>query len=222
MFATKLKFTSSPTEKTTAITDILLSLVAAGGIVYLQRLGTSEVWKINTWSWAFAFIALSGLLGAIAHACELPETAHQRIWNLLNLGLGLAVSVFVIGVAYDLWGPVIARKILPWMLALGLGFFLITRLFSGIFSVFIVYEAAILLFACGAYSWLAITGRLNGSLLMATGVLVSIIAAGLQAAKKTRVTLLFEFDHNGIFHIVQIIGLLLILAGLRLSLLSHQ
>jgi hypothetical protein len=122
LFATKLKFTSSPTEKTTAITDILLSLMAAGGIVYLQRLGTSEVWKINTWSWAFAFIALSGLLGAIAHGCELPETAHQRIWNLLNLGLGLAVSVFVIGVAYDLWGPVIARKILPWMLARSIAF----------------------------------------------------------------------------------------------------
>ena len=212
-----MKFTSSPTEKTTAITDILLALAAAGAIVYLQRPEPVDVWKTNIWCWAFAFMALSGFLGAIAHGLELPEARHQRIWQLLNLSLGLAVSIFVIGVAYDLFGIVWARKLLPWMLVSALGFFLITRLFPGIFFVFIVYEAAALFFACAAYSWLAVTDQLNGALLMAAGVLVSIIAAGIQALKNVSVTIVFEFDHNGIFHIVQILGIILLVAGLRLS-----
>jgi hypothetical protein len=106
------------------------------------------------------------------------------------------------------------------MVVLALGFYLVTRLFAGIFFVFIVYEAVALVFAWGAYSWLALTGQLKGALLMSVGVLLSIIAAGIQATLKTTVKLIFEFDHNGIFHIVQIIGIMVLLAGLRLSLLS--
>jgi hypothetical protein len=62
-----------------------------------------------------------------------------------------------------------------------------------------------------------VTDQLNGALLMAAGVLVSIIAAGIQALKNVSVTIVFEFDHNGIFHIVQILGIILLVAGLRLS-----
>ena len=62
--------------------------------------------------------------------------------------------------------------------------------------------------------------ELNGAILMAAGVLVSIIAAGIQASKNVSVAFVFEFDHNGIFHIVQIFGILLLVIGLRLSLLS--
>ncbi len=216
-----MKFTNSPTEKTTAVTDILLALVASGAICYLQWLKSPEVWKINTWSWAFGFIALSSFFGAIAHGLELTESAHQWIWNLLNLGLGLAVSVFVIGVAYDVWGLTAARRILPWMVGMALGFYLITRFSPGIFFVFIVFEALALMFAGCAYSWLAFNGQLSGSWIMAFGILVSIVAAGIQATRILSVKVILEFDHNGIFHILQILGILFLLIGLRLSLLSH-
>lgn len=219
MFITKLKFVRSPTERTTAVTDILLALVAGGAVIYLQCSESAEIWKINTWSWAFVLIALSGFLGAVAHGIELPETPHQRIWHLINLSLGLAVSVFVIGVANDLWGLAFARKMLPWMVVCALLFFSVTRMFSGIFFVFIVYEAAALLFAFAAYGWLAITNQLNGATLMAAGVLVSIIAACFQASKNMSIRIVFVFDHNGIFHVVQIFGIILLIAGLRSSLL---
>ena len=218
MSITRLKFISSPTERTTAITDILLALIAGGAVIYLQCSESNEVWKINTWSWAFALIALSGFLGAFAHGLVLTEAHHQRFWHLINLSLGLSVSIFVIGVAYDLWGLSIAKKMLPWMIGCALLFFLVTRLFEGIFFVFIVYEAAALLFAFTAYGWLAITNQLNGATMMAAGVLVSIIAAVIQASKKLNIKIIFEFDHNGIFHIIQVFGIVLLVAGLRLSL----
>lgn len=219
MLNIKLKFVSSPAEKTTAVTDILLALVAAGAVIYLQRAESAQIWKINTWSWAFALIALSGFLGAVAHGLDLTETQHQRIWPFMNLALGLAVCLFVIGVAFDLWGPAVARKILPWMLVCAFLFFMVTRLLSGIFFVFIIYATAALLFAFVIYSWLAITNQMNGAILMASGVLVSIIAAGIQASKKVKFTVVFEFDHNGIFHIVQIFGIILLVAGIQISLL---
>ena len=213
-----MKFIRIPTEKTTAVTDLLLALVAAVGICYLQWVESPEVWKIKIWSWAFAVIGLCGILGAIAHGLELTEAKHRQIWNLLNLGLGLAVSIFVIGVIYDLWGLAHSRKMLPWMMVTAAGFYLITRLYTGIFFAFIVYEALALLFALVAYSWLALKGQLEGAVVMALGILISILAAGIQANKKVFVKLIVEFDHNGIFHIVQIIGMLFLLAGLRKSL----
>jgi hypothetical protein len=54
---------------------------------------------------------------------------------------------------------------------------------------------------------------------MAAGILVSILAAGIQAKKSICLTLIWQFDHNGIYHIVQMLGLILLLVGLRRSLL---
>ena len=216
-----MKVTNIPTEKTTAVTDILLALVAIVAICYLQWLKAHGIWRINIWSWAFGFIAFSSFLGAIAHGLEMTESAHQWIWNFLNLGLGLAVSMFVIGVAYDVWGPTVARKILPWMVGIALGFYIITRFFQGIFFVFIVFEAFALMFAGCAYGWLEFKGQLSGAWIMAVGILVSIVAAVIQATKISPIKVIFEFDHNGIFHMVQILGILCLVLGLRSSLLSQ-
>ena len=53
---------------------------------------------------------------------------------------------------------------------------------------------------------------------MAGGILISLIAAGLQACKRITLNLIWSFDHNGVFHLVQIVGLCFLVAGLRLSL----
>jgi hypothetical protein len=52
---------------------------------------------------------------------------------------------------------------------------------------------------------------------MASGVMISIIAAGLQTRKSMVFMLVWKFDHNGIYHLVQTIGLLFLIAGLRIS-----
>ena len=52
---------------------------------------------------------------------------------------------------------------------------------------------------------------------MATGIFVSIIAAGIQANKSVFLTFIWRFDHNGIYHLVQIVGLMLLLMGLGSS-----
>jgi hypothetical protein len=222
MSITGIEFIDIPTEQTTAATDALLALLTLGCILYLRRMRQHEPWKTNIWSWAFGFMTLSGALGVVVHGFKMSESANDLWWQPINLVLGLTVSLFVVGVVYDLWGHTTARRLLPIMLVIGVGFYAITRIIPGTFLVFIVYEALALLFALGAYGWLAIQKRLQGAGLMAAGILVSIIAAGIQASEAVSVTFIWEFNHNGIFHLLQLVGFLLLLAGLRSALLTNK
>jgi hypothetical protein len=216
-----MKYINDPAEQTTAITDILLAVVAFGGILLLgwNLANYSVRWKIYIWCAAIGLIGLAAALGAVAHGLAISPAVHDRIWQLLNLSLAMAVSLFVVGVVYDLWGLAACRQTLPIMLIAGLGFFAATLLFPGIFFVFIVYEGLALFFAFGAYIYLAVRGELAGAGFMASGILISIIAAGIQANKSITLTAIWQFDHNGIYHIVQVVGLVLLLIGLQKSLL---
>jgi hypothetical protein len=214
-----MKLIKDATEKTTAVTDIILALTAGGGIGYLRwpRFYTDMLWKINIWSAAIGLIGLAAALGAVAHGIVLSRMLHHRIWLALNMALALAVSLFVVGVVYDLWGFEISLMALPIMLTAGLGFFLVTMVYPGVFFLFIVYEAMALVFALGAYVYLTVQTALPGASLMAVGILVSIVAAGFQANKSVAWTFIWQFDHNGIYHLIQVVGLILLIAGLRWS-----
>ena len=214
-----MKYILDPAERTTAITDLCLALVAFGGILYLRWAPASNnhILKINIWSAAFGSIGLAAALGAVAHGLVMSQSIHNRCWQLLNLSLALTVSLFVVGVVYDLWGPAICFRILPVTLLAGVAFFVITLIYPGIFFIFIVYESLALIFALGAYLFLALLAEMTGAGFMAAGILVSILAAGIQAKKSISITIIWLFDHNGIYHILQIIGLVFLLIGLGMS-----
>jgi hypothetical protein len=216
-----MKFIKDPAEETTAVTDVILAIVAFGGVAFLQAflLSSNELWKINIWSTAIGLIGLAAALGAAAHGLVLSRILQRRIWLALNMALSLAVSLFVVGVVYDLWGFEISLATLPILLTAGLGFYLTTLIYPGIFFLFIIYEVVALVFALGSYIFLAIHQDLPGAWLMATGIVVSIIAAGIQANKSVFLTVIWRFDHNGIYHLVQVAGLMLLLIGLRRSVL---
>jgi len=209
-----VELSGSPAARTTAATDVLLGLTAAGGILWLQWFPPVPSWRIQVWSWSFGLIALAAALGAITHGLVLSQTLHRRLWGALTLALGLAVSLFVVGVVHDLYGMEAARRILPVMLLVGVGFFLISRQWAGLFIVFIVFEGAALVAALAAYARLAADDALNGAGLMAAGTLVSMAAAGTQAARRLRLEFIWEFDHNGIFHLLQTAGLMLLCRGI--------
>ena len=214
-----MKFIKNSAEKASAVTDIMLALVAFGGIVFLRNLQLNSVglFKISIWSAAIGLIGLAATLGAIAHGVVLSRRFHRRVWLALNMALRLAVSIFVVGVVYDLWGFEISLATLPILLTAGLGFYLITLIYPGIFFLFLIYEFVALSFALGAYIIIAIQKVMPGAWLMATGVFCSIVAAGIQTKKSIVLTFIWRLDHNGIYHLVQVIGLMFLLIGLRYS-----
>ena len=215
-----MRLVDSPTEQTTAATDALLALAALANVLYLSRIGASDAFKTRIWSWAFGLLAVASALGAVVHGLQMSERLVGLLWKPINLTLGLTVATFAVGVVYDLWGPAAARRALPILIAVGVAFFAVTVIVPGTFRVFAVYEALAMLFALITYVQLAARGRLHGAAAMALGILISIVAAAVQASGAVSVTVLWEFDHNGIFHLIQIAGLIVLVAGLRTSLVA--
>ena len=205
-----------PTEQTTAATDLILAVLALSFIFYLRQVRDYEARRKEIWSWVFELIALVGVLGTVIHGFKIPEGTRYVFWQAVYLALGLVVSLFVVGVIYDLKGYVASWMIIV-VLTVGICFFVVTLLVPDSFLIFIVYEALALLFAISAYTWLAIKRKLVGSWLIAIGLSISIIAAIIQTTETVQITFIWKFDHNGLFHIVQLVGLLFIMVGLNFS-----
>ncbi len=214
----RIELIASPTERTTAATDVLLACQASAGCLMLYRMRQHDPWKAALWSAALGNLALGALLGAVAHGFSMSPALNRRIWQPLNLTLGLTIALFATGVISDLWGERAARRALPVLLVLAGGFFSFTLLRPGSFLAFVLYQSVGMLFALLAYSWLAARGKLSGAAWMAAGVLTTIIAASIQAGERASFRLIWEFDHNGTYHLVQMAALQLLLNGLRRSL----
>jgi hypothetical protein len=201
----------SPFERMTAVTDIFMGLLSAYAAIQLVQLSG---FKSDVWAWTFGLLAFSSFLGAIAHGFEMTPKVNDRIWMPINLSLGLVIGLFVVGALFDLSGAVLAGKSLPLMLVIGFGFFLVTVWKPGTFMTFIAYEAVAMLFALGVYVYLLFTSTLPGVEWMVAGIFVTILAAVIQATGKAGNAIFWYFDNNGVFHLIQMIGIGLLMAGL--------
>ncbi|MBN1313717.1 MAG: hypothetical protein JXB30_20100 [Anaerolineae bacterium] len=215
-----MEFIDIATEQTTAATDAIMGIMAIVAVVYLRRIGQHRPRKAALWMWVFGLLAVAGILGTIVHGFKMSEALEDFLWHPLYLSLGLVVAFFIVATVYDIWGERAAQRVLPIMIAVGVGFFALTLVWPDSFLVFIIYEAVAMLFALGGYIWLAFR-RFAGAWLMTAGVLVTIIAAGVQASGAVAFTLIWSFDYNGAYHLIQMIGIVLLVAGLRAALRPH-
>jgi uncharacterized protein DUF6962 len=207
---------ASATERTTAATDLLLAVAAFAGAWRLGRPGPAS---LASWIWAGALAAagLASILGAVTHGFVMPEALREYLWQPLFLLLGVTVACFVAGAVADAYGPRPGRLVLAGMLLAALGFYLATRRSGGDFGVFVMFQAGGLLAAIAIYLHLAAQRR-PGAGLVAGALAVSLVAGAIQANDGLAVRLVWEFDHNGIYHLVQLGGLALLVAGLGTSL----
>lgn len=207
-----------PTELTTAATDVALGVLAVGCVSYLAQVREKDPWKIGLWNWLFGLLAAAALLGAVAHGFVWSVAVWDLIWLPLFLLLGLAVALFVVAAIYDWRGLAAAKKSMPLLIALAVIFFGITQVMSGAFLVFVLYEAVAMLFAFGLYGYLAATTSNRAMGVMLVGVGLNIVAAAIQATQAVSFTLIWPFDHNGVFHLVQMVALVVLCVGIRKSL----
>jgi hypothetical protein len=212
--AEPMRIAASPTERTTAATDIMLSLSAAGGIVLLQSLAPPAPWRLHLWTGTFGLIALAAALGAAYHGLVLAERPRRFLWGILTVCLSLAVSLFGVGVVLDAFGAAAARRLLPVLLAAGLLVYAVSRCLAGRLMIFMGYQTLVLTLALAIYAGLAVQGVPEGAGWMTAGVAASLVAAATQARRNLEITLIWEFDHNGIFHLIQALGVIFFCVGL--------
>ncbi|TVQ26360.1 MAG: hypothetical protein EA383_05740 [Spirochaetaceae bacterium] len=145
----------------------------------------------------------------------MSEGFKAMLWHPLYLGLGLTVAFFAAAVLVDLRGKEAPLWLILVFAAVGVGFYGITTVVPGSFLVFIAYEAVAMLFALGVYAYLSLRDRRPTFYLMTTGVVLSIAAAVFQAIDSVGFTLIWEFDNNGVFHLVQMVGIVFLMWGLE-------
>lgn len=209
--------TTSETELTTAATDALLGALCLFLAGWLSAMPVSASWKRGVWVAALLCMAVGACLGAVAHGVELRSSTRDAIWKPLYLSLGLAVALVAVGASFDGFGETVARRLLPAALISAVVFFVATQLFGGAFVLFILYEAVAIVSALAVYATLAMRDRMPGALVVTAGLVVSLVAAALQATSLSA-RVIVRFDHNGLFHIVQMVAVALMALGVRLSL----
>lgn len=214
-----MAFTQSESEATTAVTDALLGVVCLAAAVVAMTTATSATWARALWTAAFTLLACGSLLGAVAHGVRMSDARRAALWQPLYLSLGLAVALVAVGAVHDWRGVGAARTVLPWALGAAALFLGAALLAGGRFVIFIAYEAVALLTALAIYLLLTVRGSTPGAAAMALGVAVSLAAAAVQVSR-VRVRLVWQFDHNGLFHLTQMAGIVALALGVRANLLG--
>lgn len=205
------------TELTTAATDLLLAGLAVFAIAVLARHRAQRPMKAGIWMAVFGLLLVASILGAAVHGLELADSTRAALWKPLNLALGLLVAFFLVGAALDTWGKGVARKLVPLAIVVGSAFFLYTELSDGSFVVFILYEAAAMIGALLLYLRLSLRGAGAWAWWMTGGVGLNIVAAAIQQTSAS-MRVVWMFDHNGVFHLLQAVAVLVILGGIVRSL----
>jgi hypothetical protein len=214
-----LQLNTPAAELTTAATDALLGCLCVCLTAWIRSVRPGNPWSTGLWSWIFRLLAASSFLGAVAHGFMLSSALRNLLWQPLYLFLGIDVALFLLAAVADWRGEKTARTLLAGAIVIGIVFYSLTVILEGNFLVFIVYEGAVMISAMGIYATLALRRRLPGAGTIAVGILLTLVAAALQAGT-LRFTLIWTFDHNGIFHCVQMPSLLTIACGVRSALRS--
>jgi Family of unknown function (DUF6962) len=217
-----MEFVTVPTELTTAATDACLALLALISASYLFHFRRLNPWKILLWCWILFLLALGSILGVFVHGFRLAPTTFNLLWFLLYLSLALAVALFVSIATYDGWGLSASRRLLPFVLLAGCVFTIIAQLIINNFLFFILYEGVAMLFALGVYLRLAIWRQAPGASLITCGILLTILAAIAQTIHSIVFTVIWQFNYNGLFHLIQMAGIVFLVVGVRRSVLSQR
>jgi len=202
------------TEQTTAASDAVLAVIGLACALWMRHAGRADPWRGNVWSGAFGLASLGAAFGAAVHGFPWSPGAEALLWQPLHLALALSMGLVVVGVVDEVWGRVAARRTLPAVLAAVLGFHLLTVLVPRCFLLFALLEAFAMGFAALACGWLTVRDRRASFALMTAGMALSLLAALAQTQHSLSLTLIWEFDHNGVFHLIQAPALLMLAAGL--------
>jgi len=202
-------------EQVTAATNIPLAATSLIALAFLWRRRSAQSLKAWLWIGVFSSLTIATCLGVIVHGLALNSDAEKLLWHPLNAALALTVACIAAGAVLDQWGARAARWTLPGWLCLSAVFFLYTTFLAESFLPFVIYEGTVMVFCLGVYATLAFHGRLAGAAWMLGGVAITILASVFRAAQPGTFTLVVEFDHNSVFHLIQLPGLICLLIGLR-------
>jgi hypothetical protein len=187
-------------EPVTLLTDYALAGVSVW-LAALLRKNPSTASRY--WLAAFVALAVGAFLGGTFHGFQVAWT-----WKPTVLAVGVASWGMLAGSAYTTTSGNVRRALLV-AAALKLAFYEAWMLGHDDF-IYVVADTASAMLAVAALHLLRLDNPATRWIL--AGVAVSLIAAGIQAG---RVALHQHFNHNDLYHVVQIAAMALYYAGAK-------
>jgi len=195
-------------EPMTLATDYILAALATAFAVSLWRIARAPA---RRWAAALVALAVGAFAGGTSHgfAPHLGPLGEAVLWKATVFAIGFASFGMLAASAQATLGPRAGR----WTTAIAavkLAIYLIWMAQHDDFK-FVILDyapnmAAVLAF--NLYGWRR--KRISGSLAIAAGVIVSFAAAGVQ---QSGFALHRHFNHNDLYHVIQMIGLWLFYRG---------
>lgn len=183
------------------ITDFMISIVAAYCFFSLKKNNSSKYWKL-----VFLFLSISALAGGAHHGFKNLWSQEMDFYSwkltLLSIG-GVSLSLAFEGI-YRLKTKY--KSLLRTLFTIkSTIYFSIILMYADHFFIVICEYLPNLLFLLFISIYLFFKERMQTHLYIIFGVIISLIAAAIQVSG---IDLHEHFNHNDLYHTVQIIGLI--------------
>lgn len=199
-------------EPMTALTDLFIALL---GVYFARELHEwYGVRFMNThwhWSYGFVLLALGGLLGAISHGFgpHFPVIVRVAVWKMTLFSIGFAGFFLVMATLYHLF-PFHTVQWLRWIPVILLTGYLFVVSRDDRFINAVIFYVPAMLFILLAMLYSKYSLNNPGAGWIAVGIIISFVAAGIQVSG---FDLHRHFNHNDLYHVVQMAGMYYIYRG---------
>jgi len=199
-------------EPATLLTDYALA-GATAWLAYLLSRAREGRRARSFWTLAFAASALGALLGGTWHgfAPGLAEIALVLLWKATVLSIGVASFGMLAGSAFATTSSAAAKALLA-IAAAKLAIYSGWMLFHDDYVYVIADTGAAMAAVAALHGWSAIRLRDRASPWILAGVGVSALAAAVQASGFAPHR---YFNHNDLYHVIQIAAMLLFYTGAK-------
>jgi energy-converting hydrogenase Eha subunit A len=206
-------------EPTTTLTDYAIALEST--LLAVALLGQNKIQhdKLGLqrsrffWGIAFGWVAIAAAAGGTCHgfAPILTLSLLNRLWTLTGYAIGCASFFMLLGATFSTfagwirWVAIVAisGKAALYLAQVGQ--------YQQFVPMAIDYGSAMLVVVL--LQWVQLERQRRSAIWISAGIGVSMIAIGIQA---TRISIAPSFNHNDLYHLVQMVALYLLYRGARI------
>ena len=198
-------------EPVTLATDYLLASLT---LFLAWRLHARAERQLARIAWALAFLALGtgAALGGTWHGfATIDASLRVVLWKATVLAIGVASAAMIFGSARAMAGPALRRG-LAGFAVVAFVIYAGWMLFHNAYVFVVVDTAAAMVIVAALHAFPPAAWRSPGSRWMVAAVVLSAIAAAVQACRWAPHP---NFNHNDLYHVLQMVAMALFYAGAR-------
>lgn len=210
---------SIQTEQTTSITDVFLAVICfIFFALFFVRFNKTKNSLLFVWSLIFLLLFTASFFGAVLHGFVLGESIKYLLWIPIKLSIAISISLFASASYCDMRNFSPKGSLVVLFILTAVCFYTIDLFTDSKHFVLILFQLWALVFSGAVYFYLSLSRNSIKTIFMISGIFITMIASLIQYSDSIWINCLWEFDHNGIYHLVQIPGLFLFFFGVKFPL----